>query len=454
MSELEEALTAAGVSALIQKQIDPLLLEYQRRYSPLVRSLPSIKWGSDIYYFNQRTSRVPGGFVVDGGARPVGSSVYAQSSFAMKHLQAVGAVTGYAEEVTRSLIGSLRQREIEGAVQGLLWDIETGISWGNAASTLNGPYPQFDGLDTQASTFSGNTANAQDAAHAALSLGWLDKLIDSVESNAAAPVGGNDWMFVLSSTAASKVAQLLTNQQRFQNATTEIAPGFNVATYRDVPLVKSSFLNPRSQTMGAVTTTPSTSGGSLAAGTYYYRVSAVIARYGEIVACTEVSAVLSGTGEVTLSFTPPTGPEGSLPITYKVYRGGTGAETLLGYVDANVGLSGDGVTPVATTSILDDGVTLTPKNGSTVPAVVPAAYVGINSGHLPRNAGDEDIYLISRIADNVIRPYVRDVMPVDVYPTTSSPDTLPFALVSDTTFAVRAPKYLGRVRNVVSSLSS
>ena len=53
--ELREALTAAQVTALIQKRIDPLLLEYQRRYAPLVRSTPSIPWNSTVYNFNQRT---------------------------------------------------------------------------------------------------------------------------------------------------------------------------------------------------------------------------------------------------------------------------------------------------------------------------------------------------------------------------------------------------------------
>jgi hypothetical protein len=463
-TELSEALTAAGVTALIQKQIDPLLLEYQRRYSPLVRALPSTKWGSDRYFFNTRTSRVPGGFVTDGGARPVGTSVYAQAGFDMKHLQAVGAVTGFAEEVTRALIGDLRQREIEGAVQGLLWDIETGVSWGNAGSTLNGPYPQFDGLDTQASTFAGqasasNPQNAVDAAAGSLSLGWLDTLIDLVEQNAAAPVDGQQWMFIMSSTAASRVAQLLTNQQRFEGNVprAQLAAGFNVPTYRDVPFIKSSFLNSRAVAMTTIAGTPTTGTGTLTAATYKYEVSAVIARMGETVVSNEVSVVLSATGEITLSFTPPAGFENGTAILYKVYRtaagGGTGTETLLGYVDANVGLAGDGVTPIVTTSIIDNGAALVPMNGATAPATPPTTYFGTNAGHLPRAAGGEDIYLISRIADNVIRPYVRDVIPVDVYPTTASPDTLPFALVSDTTLAVRAPKYLGRLRNVVSTLT-
>ena len=464
--ELSEALTAANVSSLIQKQISPLLLEYQRRYSPLMRALPSQQWGSNVYYFNQRTSRVPGGFVADGGARPVGASVYSQNQFNIRNLQAVGAVTGFAQEVTRALIGDLRAREIEGAVQSLLWDTETGIMWGSDPATNLGPYPQFSGLDSLVAQFSGTASvpqNAQDAAAAALSLGWLDTLIDLVEENAAAPIMGTDWMFVMSPTANSRIAQLLTNQQRFTEPSggsgavgfATVAAGLNVPTYRDVPIVQSSFLGSRNSVMSAVTTATSTTGGSLAAGTYYYRVSAVIARVGEIQAAAEVSQVTTGAAStVTLSFTPPVGFEGAPPILYKVYRStATGSESLLGYVDGNVGLQGDGVTPIVTTSIVDTGSQLVPQNGATVPAQTPAAYVGTNTGHLPRGAGLEDIYLISRDPDNVVRPYVRDVEAVDVYPTTTSPDSLPFALVEDTCLALRAPKYAGRLRNVSAALS-
>ena len=458
MSELQEALTAANVSALVQKQIDPMLLEYQRRYAPFIRALPAIKWGSTVYNFNQRTSRIAGGFVADGGARPVGTSTYVQNAFTIRNLQAVGSVTGYAQEVTADLIGDLRAREIEGAVQGLLWDIETGLAWGNAGSTQNGPYPQFDGLDSQISQFaaSGSTPqNSFDEAGAALALRHLDVLIDSVEQNASQPVQDSSWMFVMSTTANSKIAQLLTNQQRF-NDTVEVASGLIVPTYRNIPIVKSSFLGARGMSMGTVTAATATTGGSLAAATYYYKVSAIIARVGEIGVSAEVSQATTGaTSTVTLSFTPPAGFENGTAIAYKVYRSTTtGTESLLGYVDANVGLSADGVTPVVANQIVDNGSALVPQqsSGSVTPAVPPTAYVGTNSGHLPRPAGQEDIFLMSRNRDNVVRPYVRDVKPLDVYPTTAAPDTLPFAIVSDTCLAVRAPKYAGRLRNVVSTL--
>lgn len=455
--DLKEALTAAGVSALIQKQIDPMLLEYQRRYSPLVRSLPSQKWGSTVYYFNQRNARMAGGFVSDGGARPVTSSTYVQNSFTMRNLQSVGSVTGYAEEVTQDLMGSLRAAEIEGGVQGLLWDMETAILWGCDPATGVGPYPQFSGLDSLVSTFSGTSQNAIDL-NGALTLSSLDQLIDLVETQAAMPTFASPWMLVGSNTAWSKIAQLFTNQQRFLDKV-EVATGLIVPSYRDIPLIKSSFLSTRAITMGTVTSANATTGGSLGNTlTYKYVVAAVIARSGETVASAEVSQATGATSTnvITLSFSTPTGLDGAQPILYKVYRtaagGATGTETLLGVVDANVGLAADGVTPVLTTSITDDGVKLTPMNGATAPASNPAAYVGTNTSLKPLAANQENIYLVSRDRNFVVRPYVRDVRPIDVYPTTAAPDTLPFALVSDTTLALRAPKYAGRLARVTATL--
>ncbi len=454
-SELREALTAAGAAALIPKIIDPILLEYQRRYSPLVRSIPMQRWEADVYYFNQRTAFASGGFVPDGGARPVANSTYVQNSFQMKHVETVGAVTGYAQEVTRQVIGDLRQTEIQGSIRGYYWDVETGILWGNAASTANQAQPQFDGLDTQISNYSaGGTQNALDKAGNTLTLAMLDELIDMVEQNAAMPVFDDTWMIVMSSTANSKIAQLLTNQQRF-NDRVEIAAGLIVPTYRNVPLIKTSFLSSRSYSMGAVTPGTVTYSGATLSGIYKYVLTPVISRQGETLPSPEVtsSSVSAGTA-VTLSFTPPTGLDGLGPQLYKVYRtaagGASGSETFLGYVDATVGLASDGVTPVITNQIVDTGVALIPEqtSGSVVPGILPGQYFGTNTSMYPPAAGLENLYLLSRDRNNVVRPYVREAQPLDVYPTTASPDTLPYAIIGDTVLAVRAPKYGGRLSRV------
>jgi hypothetical protein len=461
-TDLQEALNAAGAAALIQKRIDPVLLEYQRRYSPLVRTLPTVQWNSNIYYFNQRTTYVQGGPVQDGGARPVGQSIYVQNQFTIRNFQEIGSVTGYAQAVTADLIGNLRATEIEGAARGLSWDIETALTWGNSGSTVFGPYPQFTGFDVLAANYSGTTTNAINYGGVPLDLGVLDQIIDLVETNVGEPVdGGANWMFVMSPTANSRLAQLFTNQQRFiapPIGRIETDAGLVVATYRDVPIIKSSFLNARTTQMTPISTSHVNTGGTLAAGTYYYQVSAVVGRSGESLPCAAVSVtVTTATGIVTLSFTPPTGYEGGMIWHYKVFRGTSSSNcTLLGYVDAAVALNSTGVSPIVTNQIVDNGTTLIAQNsvGPTQPGTYPAAYVNRNATVIPLSGGDQNIYLLSKDPNYVVRPYVRDMTIVDLYPNTTSPDALPFGMVSDTTLALRASRFIGRASGINVALAS
>lgn len=452
-SELEEAITTAGaVSPLIPKAIDPVLLEYQRRYAPLLAAIPSKQWNSTQYFFNRRVQRPDSGGVVDGGARPIGNSTYEQANFNIRLFQAVGSVTGYAQTVTRDIVGDLRQLELDGTVTSMLWSLENAFIWGNDGATANGLYPICSGLDYlvsnwTAGTGSNNYVNATDLAGANFTLKHLDEIIDLVETNAAMPVG-SQYMFIMSPRMASNVAQVLTNQQRFMAPTVELGAGLNVPSYRDVPIVKSSFLSPRTNQMGTVSTATATTGGTLAAATYYYQVSAVAARFGEISASTEVSQVTTGaTSTVTLSFSTPSNlPDGASPILYKVYRGtSTGAETLVGVVDAF------DTTGAAVTSIIDNGTNLlTNSSGNTG----PSAYQGGNTGAKPRTVTNaaEDIYLVPRDPNFMVRPYTRDMQILPLAPTVTAPDSLPFAVLTDTTLAVRGPRYVGRGSRIVANI--
>ena len=259
-AELREALNAAGASPFQPKVIDPVMVELQRRYSPLVTAIPAIQWPTDVYNFNTRNQVASGGWVSDGGASPVANGSYVQNQFKMSHFQTVGSVTGYAQEVTQQLV-NLRETEIKGSIRGMTWDVETAMLWANSACSANGARPQFDGLDVLISNYGGANQNAIDANGASLNLSTLDRLIDMVETNSAEPTGNSPWALVMSSTANSKIAQYLTPQQRFVDRV-EIAPGLNVMSYRDIPILKSSFLQARSLSMGTVTATPSANGGS------------------------------------------------------------------------------------------------------------------------------------------------------------------------------------------------
>jgi len=449
-SELEEALTvAATVSPLIPKAIDPVLLEYQRRYAPLLAAIPAKRWNSTQYFFNRRVTRPDSGGVTDGGARPIGNSTYEQAVFNIRLYQAVGSVTGFAQTVTRDIAGDLRQLELDGTVQSMLWTLENSFIWGSDPATAAGQYPISSGLDYLVSNWSAGTGsnayvNALDL-NTNFALKHLDELIDVVESNAAMPVG-SEYMFVMSPRMVGAVSQLVFPQQRFEAPTLELGAGLNVPTYRGVPLVKTSFLSPRANQMGAVTTGTATTGGTLAAATYSYQVSAVIARFGEVQASAEVQQTTTGsTSTVTLTVAAPSNmPDGASPILYKVYRAtSTGAETLIGVVDAF------DTTGAAVTSIIDTGTNLlTNSSGNTG----PAAYVGGNTGAKPRNGVQEDIYLVPRDPAFMVRPYTRDMRILPLAPTVTAPDTLPFAVLTDTCLAVRGPKYVARASRLVANI--
>lgn len=448
-TELEEALTAATtVSPLIPKIIDPLLLEYQRRFAPLLAAIPARQWGSTQYFFNRRVTRPDAGGVVDGGARPLGNSTYEQAVFNIKLFQAVGAVTGFAQTVTRDLVGDLRQLEIDGTVQSMLWSIETAFIWGSDPATASGQYPICSGLDYLVSNFTNGTGsnaytNSIDLGGANFTLKNLDQLMALVAANAGMPTSNPNWMFIMSPNMLGSVSQTLTAQQRFMGEI-EVAAGLVVPSYRNVPMIESSFLSPRTNQMGNVSTATATTGGTLAAATYYYQVSAVVARFGEIQASNEVSQVTTGsTSTVTLSFSTPTNlPDGAAPVLYKVYRAtSSGNETLVGVVDAF------DTTGAAVTSIIDNGSNLlTNSSGNTG----PAAYVGTNAGAKVRGAAMEDIYLVPKDPNFMLRPWTRDMQIIPLAPTTTAPDVLPFAAVTDTALAVRAPKYTGRLARTVS----
>ena len=452
--ELREALAAANVTPLIQKQIDPNLLEYVRRYSPLVTTLPTVEWGSTVYYFNERSALggSNGGFVTDGGANSVTTSTYAQNSFTVKLLQNVGSVTGFAQAVTRDLIGDLKAKEVEGSALGMTFDIENAFLWGNATATANGKYPQWDGFDTLVSDFSGSgSSNSKDEAGSNLTLAMLDTLIDSVEENAAMPLG-SDWIIVCSPKMVSTIGQLQTTNQRFIAPQVEVATGLNVLSYRDLGLVKSSYLSGRGLAGPTIASSGTAGfGGSLASSqAYYYQVAAVMSRFGETlpsVPAGGLTMTTASTASSTVTFTvtsPATTLDSATAILYKVYRGTTASSlTLLGVVD---GFDTGGT---AASAIIDTGSNLQVNSAS---VTGPTAYVGGNTGILPRATGSEDIFLIPKNEDFLVVPTTREMNIINLAPTTSAPDTLPFALVSDKCVAIRAPKYVGRLRNVKTTI--
>lgn len=157
------------------------------------------------------------------------------------------------------------------------------------------------------------------------------------------------------SAAIGEVMQVASGASATPTATASVTGSWVVTTLAIAPIMN---LVP--------TTATATTGGSLAAATYYYRVSATNGVGGNGVGtslpCAEVSQVVPGgtsTNTVTITWAQVAGATG-----YKVYGRSTGAELLIGTVALG-----------STLSFLDDG-TVTPSGA------LPIADTSMDTGQL------------------------------------------------------------------------
>ena len=171
---------------------------------------------------------------------------------------------------------------------------------------------------------------------------WIDYTTETpINPNAASPVTqSGTWNFTPlpratgnGTTSSRVVAAATTNATSLKGSAGNIAQMdlFNVAAYD----VFFKYYNKATAPTLALATpvnaafATATTGGTLAAATYFYRVSALNAN-GETLASTETSQVTSGTtSTVTVNWGAVTGATG-----YKVYGRTTGAELLIATVGA------------------------------------------------------------------------------------------------------------------------
>lgn len=461
LSDMREAIQAnSGALPLIPKVINSLLLEYVRKFAPLREAFPRQTWLTDIYYFNQRNALPSAQFVQEvpplTGAGSVTATVsnYLQNSFAIKHTQVNGDVSKFAQKVAK-VNGSLLDLEIRAATMAMGWLEDIGHIYGNSQATINTKRPQWDGMDKQIGL--ANKIDAQQlATNGILSLPMLDSMIDTIRLPYAANLGGDNFFFMMSPKMQSKLIQLTLAESRVYlekrafkpmndggvpgNPVTisTVDPGVEVYSYRNIPIVLTSFLSAQPQ-MGTVSPSAAGSGSALTNVARFYQVSAV-SIYGETLASAEVTVTPTSGQNVTLSWSTPTilDPFGnSLPIlSYRVYESATTLkETLLAVVPAF------DATDTAVTSFVDTGAA---SVGSSVFYQVGANGDGSTyplqsiSGN-PSGLGQETIYLVSRDPELVVIPTVNDISAEILAPVNAR--SVQFALTSDMTLAMRAPLF-------------
>lgn len=369
---IAKALTSAtGVGeALIPENLEQLITDTIIRLSPELALIVQKKISGKKHEFNQLTQKPGrGGAIGENGTTPVTSSKTVRQEVTLKIIRRKGKVTNFLTDTSEDYIDA-PAFEFENHLQSHVLDLIYYIIWGN----VNANTYEFSGLE-QFITSNRVAFSASAAGAVPTDLSFLDDAIDASNREGGAR---HTRAILCSPEMLSKISQLLTNVRLTQGLTgggltqVDIAGGWRLNAYRDIPIVETTSLSPVESLSSTPTVTGQTSGGSIADGTYYIYISPVT-NQGEQGPSSEQTATISGGGgngsiDIELDAVHQTGGVDSA-YAYKIYLGpSSGSQncTLLKQVpawtyDADGAPSGDNLLTATKLTL----TTLTP--GSDVP---------------------------------------------------------------------------------------
>lgn len=229
--EMQRALTVSSAgSILVQAVINRVVQALTLRYFGIFSTLDHKPGMGPASYQNRRAPGTTSAqWLADTTEPDEDSGTYTQASFTYRTIGSRGKVTRRLQAIGRSYADNMAT-EIVQRVDDLTDALESAAVVGNAAANAN----QINGLLTLINAVSGQvvantTANAGDG----LRLSKLDEAIDKVKGNNA------DKLIFASQKGSRLINNALQAQQQFVNMT-EIAGGFRVRTYNDIPIVIST----------------------------------------------------------------------------------------------------------------------------------------------------------------------------------------------------------------------
>lgn len=472
MRQIQETLDQnSGAQYLVQPVIDRALFVARRAQTPIFRTIGRRKWNTPTYIFNEVTNYPQAQFTTEDpptsgtGAVLASSSVYNQISYAIKHWQVAMDLSKFSIQTAR-VNGDLATLELQGASKSAVYLREVAYMYGSAGASVNTKRQANDGLDLLINI------NNKIAGGSVINFQMLDAAIDVVSNNLAEEIGEN-YEIVLTPEMWSSLGRGFVTQQRFMGEAviyprddrgklrapvtdnkSYVKGGLNVLTYRDIPLVKSTFLASKGQ-MSAVTANPTGTDGVIPAGTYKYYVE-VVTDIGVSLACAEVTAVVSSTNHVALSWTPPvvTDTDGNnrLNLFYRIFRtaanGASGTETLYAVVNAYDN------TDTAAAAWNDTGAIVNPyvtnPSGQALYSVTVASSGGVavpDGSTTPRTNPSghtqQDIFLLPRDPDIACVAVVNEAHTEML--ALINARTQQMAHLGDETFALRGPAFAAKI---------
>lgn len=374
-SMIRKALTSAtGVGeALIPQKLEKIITTVVTRLSPEIAMIDP-EFDNQKYHEFNRVTALPAavGAMGESAVTPTRNSTYERTGVYMKVIRRKGAVSNFLQDTSAKYIDA-SAAEMENHLQSHVYDVATSILYGNKTANQY----DYSGLDHFVTT---NRVERSVADAVPTDLSFMDDLIDE---NIDRQGGAHRRAFVMSAKMLSKVSRLLTNVRLNQgvmgNGLTqvEVNGGWRFFAYRDIPIITSSACRPK-VTMGTVTPSTATSGGSLPDSTTYYFRVAPVTYNGEELASAEVSQATGSGGAgnehtITLTFAAVTGA-----LYYKVYMGtSTGvANTTLKRIVPAWTYDGSGTLSAAATSIVITSATKGSEVTTAASADKPLVAVG------------------------------------------------------------------------------
>jgi len=305
LTELEKALTSAAGSGgwLVPEDLEPLLVEFLYYLSPLTALMEVKKANGTTHEINRRTG-VPGAWF-EGELTATPSStgtVIVRNTVALKILRVGSGVSGFLQSATQKGIDAL-ESEQTAAIEAMADLIEYGLVWGNAVADAF----QFSGFDPTITT---NLFDVNDV----VELTDLDNMIDN--AIAFRGVERDPKLFLMSPAMRSKVSGLQTKVYKTVQ-TIQFEGGMEMESYREIPIYQTSLMAPPS-TLGVCVGVENAVAGTVANGTYYFRIAGVTLQ-GEQVSCAEFNVTVVGGGTTGITVALPAA-DATIHL-YKVFCG-------------------------------------------------------------------------------------------------------------------------------------
>lgn len=440
-SQLKKALTASSASgtALIPEDLEPMIRANLLELSPLTSMVPLVRADGNIHRVVRRTAHNAGAwFEGEMTDASYNQSTYARRSVEVKILRTHGQASDFMVSAARSFTDVLAD-EIESATEGLADLFEFSTIWGHSDDlTFTGDAYQYSGLYSWLLEDAAAT-NIVDL-DGTVTLTAMDNLLD-ITMNKYRNVRDMQWLWLMSPQMNSKVTGLQVLIRRAVQ-TIKFEGGFEMETYRGVPILRTGFTRP-ADTLVLTSATETGAGGTigLGDGVYRYKVAAISLFGEQIAGAMQTATVTAATHDTVELVWPATASAKSFAI-YRTLAGEADADANYDLIDIVAGKTYGG------TGDVTGNVVGYSDDGSQTP---------VTNVH-PNAASDEGIFLVGLgqrqgLSRPVLTPTIGEPMDalVNYVPLVETTDSVQFRLKSYHTAQVPWGSLHGMIRRVTAT---